>query len=67
MNIGLDMMGGDFAPLEAVKGVAEFLQQATADIHLTLIGDEDTDKSASICNIPLPADKYTHRSCRPGD
>mgnify|MGYP003421851696 CR=1 FL=1 len=25
MNIGLDMMGGDFAPQEAVKGVAEFL------------------------------------------
>jgi hypothetical protein len=24
MNIGLDMMGGDFAPLEAVKGVADF-------------------------------------------
>jgi len=21
MNIGIDMMGGDFAPLEAVKGV----------------------------------------------
>ena len=27
MNIGLDMMGGDFAPLEAVKGVAEFLSE----------------------------------------
>ena len=25
MNIGLDMMGGDFAPLEAVKGVKLFL------------------------------------------
>jgi len=25
MNIGLDMMGGDFAPLEAVKGIKLFL------------------------------------------
>lgn len=40
MNIGLDMMGGDFAPLEAVKGVAEFLSDATPGIQLTLIGDE---------------------------
>ena len=27
MNIALDMMGGDFAPLEAVKGAAEFIKQ----------------------------------------
>ncbi|MFM8588298.1 MAG: hypothetical protein ACKOBX_08145, partial [Bacteroidota bacterium] len=26
MNIGIDMMGGDFAPLEAVKGVKLFLE-----------------------------------------
>ncbi len=26
MNIGLDMMGGDFAPLEAVKGIKLYLQ-----------------------------------------
>jgi phosphate acyltransferase len=26
MNIGIDMMGGDFAPLEAVKGLRLFLQ-----------------------------------------
>ena len=25
MNIGIDMMGGDFAPLEAVKGVKHYL------------------------------------------
>ena len=40
MNIALDMMGGDFAPLEAVKGAAEFLaDNNNSDIHLTLIGD----------------------------
>ena len=42
MNIGLDMMGGDFAPLEAVKGMALFFAESTdAQVHLTLIGNED--------------------------
>jgi phosphate acyltransferase len=41
MNIGLDMMGGDFAPLEAVKGVAGFLSTSPNNIILTLIGDQD--------------------------
>lgn len=39
MNIGIDMMGGDFAPLEAVKGVQTYLaQQKTAQVYC--IGDE---------------------------
>ena len=58
MNIGLDMMGGDFAPLEAVKGAAEFLNTATADVHLTLIGDEEKIK-AHLADHPIPADKYS--------
>lgn len=38
MNIGLDMMGGDFAPLEAIKGLKLYKESgATAD--LTLFGD----------------------------
>lgn len=41
MNIGLDMMGGDFAPLEAVKGVKEFVAASPNNITLTLIGDKD--------------------------
>ncbi len=40
MNIGLDMMGGDFAPLEAVKGLALFFAKTNTDIHFTLIGEE---------------------------
>ncbi|MEO5650319.1 MAG: phosphate acyltransferase PlsX [Ginsengibacter sp.] len=40
MNIALDMMGGDFAPLEAIKGVKLFLKERAANVHLTLIGDE---------------------------
>ncbi len=38
MNIGIDMMGGDFAPLEAVQGVKHYL--TNADNHLFCIGDE---------------------------
>ena len=40
MNIALDMMGGDFAPLEAVKGVSFSYSQPREQVHLILIGDE---------------------------
>jgi phosphate acyltransferase len=40
MRIGLDMMGGDFAPVEAVKGVKLFLDTVATNAHLVLIGDE---------------------------
>jgi phosphate acyltransferase len=40
MKIGLDIMGGDYAPAEAVKGVQLFFQQSTdPSVHLLLIGD----------------------------
>lgn len=44
MNIGLDMMGGDFAPIEAVKGI-KLLREAKPGMDntqptLTLFGDE---------------------------
>jgi glycerol-3-phosphate acyltransferase PlsX len=40
MNIGLDMMGGDFAPLEAVKGVQQYFNENASPAFLTLIGDK---------------------------
>ena len=47
MNIGLDMMGGDFSPLEAVKGIklyldgsALYLDGSAAAVTLFLIGDQ---------------------------
>jgi phosphate acyltransferase len=40
MNIGLDMMGGDFSPLEAVKGVRLYLQEVHAPVTVYLVGDE---------------------------
>src|SRR5215218_6189301 len=39
MKIGIDMMGGDFAPLEAVKGIQHYAQVGSA--QLVLIGDEE--------------------------
>jgi glycerol-3-phosphate acyltransferase PlsX len=41
MNIGLDMMGGDFSPLEAVRGVQLYLKAAPAPVTLFLAGDEN--------------------------
>lgn len=40
MNIALDMMGGDFAPLEAVKGAMMYFSEVHDPAHLLLIGDE---------------------------
>jgi len=40
MNIGLDMMGGDFAPLETVQGVQLYLSESILPANLFLIGDE---------------------------
>jgi phosphate acyltransferase len=40
MNIALDMMGGDYAPKEAWKGVVEFLHENKNPVNLILIGDE---------------------------
>ncbi|ATL47824.1 phosphate acyltransferase PlsX [Chitinophaga caeni] len=55
MRIGLDMMGGDFAPLEAVKGVKLFLDTVATNVHLVLIGDEQA-------LLPLIADAQLDQS-----
>ena len=41
MKIGIDMMGGDFAPLEAVKGISLYLSEQGFASHLVLLGDEE--------------------------
>lgn len=40
MNIALDMMGGDYAPLEAVKGLKLYLTENPAPATVLCIGDE---------------------------
>lgn len=44
MNIALDMMGGDFAPLEAVKGLKLYMQGNTGVANIFCIGDENAVK-----------------------
>ena len=39
MTIGIDMMGGDYAPLEAVKGISLYLSSHNIPAKLVLIGD----------------------------
>jgi phosphate acyltransferase len=54
MKIGLDIMGGDYAPAEAVKGVKLFFEQVPeSSVHLLLIGNATADISS--------LDQYKHR------
>ncbi len=42
MKIGLDIMGGDYAPVEAIKGSIAFLKEtADTSVHLLMIGDPE--------------------------
>lgn len=41
MKIGIDIMGGDFAPLEVIKGIQQYLQEKAEKAHLFLLGDEE--------------------------
>lgn len=61
IRIGLDMMGGDFAPLEAVKGAELFFADKKDDIHLVMIGDKDKiSQHLSGHNIPDNAYSIVH-------
>jgi glycerol-3-phosphate acyltransferase PlsX len=56
MKIGIDMMGGDFAPLEAVKGIQQYLEEGKA--QLVLVGDEDKIRPL-VTEYALPQTAYT--------
>ena len=58
ITVGLDMMGGDFAPLEAVKGAVAFFADSPDPVKLVLIGSEEEIKKA-IEFHPLPELLYT--------
>ncbi|MBC7889550.1 MAG: phosphate acyltransferase PlsX [Ferruginibacter sp.] len=63
MNIALDMMGGDYAPLEAVKGISLFLAEGHYKVSLTLIGDEaKLGPLLEAHNIPLVNITIVHAS-----
>ncbi len=56
MNIGLDMMGGDFAPLEAIKGLQLYLQTPPKSASLFLFGDEKQLQDL-VTEYKLPTDQ----------
>ena len=56
MNIALDMMGGDFAPEELVKGVRDYISEKTP-AEVSLIGDEQQLKSL-LSEYQIPAKSY---------
>ena len=59
MIIGIDMMGGDYAPLEAVKGVHAYLNSNPVDnLHLTLFGN-DAQLPELLKAYDVPDTKYT--------
>jgi glycerol-3-phosphate acyltransferase PlsX len=59
MKIGLDIMGGDFAPAEVIKGVQLFFEEMPGSpVHLLLIGNPE----AAAPYLPLIeaySDRYT--------
>jgi len=56
MTICLDMMGGDFAPLEAVKGIRDYLTETDDPALLFLAGDE-AKINPLLQEYGIPADK----------
>ena len=61
MNIGIDMMGGDFAPLEAVKGVQLYLSGHNIPAGLVLIGNKpEIEQLLAEHNIPAQHVKVVH-------
>lgn len=61
MNIGLDMMGGDFAPLEAVKGIQLYLAEQNDPANLFLVGNQpQIEALLAEHNIPAGAVRVIH-------
>ena len=56
MNIGLDMMGGDYAPLEAVKGIRQYFDENHSPANLVLTGNADQIEPL-LTEYRLPANK----------
>jgi phosphate acyltransferase len=57
MTIAIDMMGGDFAPTEAIKGVLQYLTEESSALSLALIGNEPI-LSDLIKQNNLPAGRF---------
>lgn len=63
MNIGLDMMGGDFSPLEVVRGIQLYLAEIKTPATLWLVGDESQiEPLLREYSIPPDAVEVVHAS-----
>ena len=61
MNIALDMMGGDYAPGQAMKGVQHYLSESVSPAFLLLIGDQERlTPLLSQYSIPEKSIKLVH-------
>ncbi len=61
MNIALDMMGGDFAPEQTVKGIQLYLAESASPAFLFLIGDEQAiNPLLKEHNVPSNTVKVVH-------
>ena len=58
MNIAIDMMGGDFAPLETAIGIAQYFKQPENIARLLLLGNEP-DILPLVELYQIPADRIT--------
>lgn len=57
--IGIDMMGGDYAPLEAVKGLQLYLSENTEPDTIFCIGKKD-ELETLFKEFNIPANGYVH-------
>ncbi|MBX2887283.1 MAG: phosphate acyltransferase PlsX [Ferruginibacter sp.] len=58
VRIGIDMMGGDLAPQEVIKGCKAYISDNTGSTHLVLIGDE-TKVQPLLADAGIPDNSYT--------
>ncbi|MDX1955261.1 MAG: phosphate acyltransferase PlsX [Chitinophagaceae bacterium] len=56
MQIGIDLMGGDYAPLEAIKGIKRYFAEAPHPAQLVLTGDEAVIRPL-LAEYQIPEDK----------
>src|SRR5512136_69665 len=53
MKIGIDVMGGDFAPGAIIEGAVDTLKHLSADEKLVLLGDKESiDRKLEEMNVP---------------
>lgn len=64
MKIGIDIMGGDFAPLEAIQGIVAYLEDKSMaqNVHFVLFGDQ-YKCAPYITHLSNYTDRYTVVHC----